>query len=129
MRASVSGAPGRVSPRIKCDGELPQSTTEIKTKVAVVAPRQIATPAAKEGRPRSSATHATCHERGGGLTGQRAEQRDAQHAAGFAGSSEGRRRRLPERDFSTLPSRVEVSGGTSKPRPAPMIISWPPISP
>ena len=31
---------------------------------------------------------------------------------------------MPERDFSTLPSSVEVSGGTSSPSPPPMTISW-----
>lgn len=29
----------------------------------------------------------------------------------------------PERDFSTLPSKVDVSGGTSNPRPAPIASS------
>ena len=30
---------------------------------------------------------------------------------------------MPERDFSTLPSNVDVSGGTSRPRPAPIATS------
>jgi len=87
MRASVSGAPGRVSRKIKCDGEFPQSTTRDHDEVAVAAPRQIAAPAANRRQAEiiSGLMH-TCHERGG-LTGQRAEKRDAQHAAGLAGSS------------------------------------------
>jgi hypothetical protein len=31
---------------------------------------------------------------------------------------------MPERDFSTLPKSVDVSGGTKSPRPPPMVRSW-----
>jgi hypothetical protein len=45
------------------------------------------------------------------------------------GSLAGEGSALPERAFSTLPSSVEVSGGTKRPRPPPMMVSCAPIFP
>jgi hypothetical protein len=62
------------------------------------------------------------HERAG-LANERAEQRDPKHATGLPGRALSMPAAMPERDLSTLPSSVEVSGGTSNPRPVLIAIS------
>ena len=88
----------------------------------LAAPRQIAAAAASSRQAEMTSDTCAPAMKAVGLTDQRAEQRDPSTlpVCRVALSTPAA---MPERDFSTLPSSVDVSGGTSRPRPPPMTIS------